>query len=1543
MNKFLHIVKIVVVAVAAIIAAALIAVQAPSVQTWILEKAVAELQSVTQARIDFSRIQFKPFRQLIIDGLAVIDTSPYTAEEGDVPVDTLFRAGNISVRFSLGSLFSGEGFHFSQAKVKDARMNLVIEDGQANLGRMFGLDPDAEKKEMPDKEVFSIGDVRVENMSFGMYNYGPERIIPEGTYREKSGEQVGIDWTDLQVRNINLRGKNLKMKGGVIGGNLHEMSFSERSGFNCRHISGDVRAGNGNVIIHNLHIQDDWSDLKLPVYAMKYDGPESFADFLNQVHLEGIVEDSFLDFKTLTFFAPTLENTGLRANVSGQVSGPVSNMLMKNIRVRMDDGSFAGTVNGRLSNIPDIYEMRIDAVLSACNFNSRGVDRLVNAWTEERVDFRKFARGQRFFMNCTVEGRLNHLRVIPHISSLQGNVDADLKFSHLVDPDRAIGLKADLHTRDLDAGKIAGIDALGQCTLDSSLELVIPVDGESSMTAHIDSLKIAGMNLLGYNYRNIAAAGDLTEDFFDGKVICNDPNLNFLFQGIFTIVTDRNKKQNSLWKFYANIGHADLHALNLDPRPVSKLRLRTSANFAKNEAEDILGKIDIDGIILENETGQHDIGDIELASVAKDNIYRVRIGSSFLDGSFTGSASPLKFIEDFKAVTIARGLPSLMYGDGKKPEKDNKKHGTDDGETEDARYSGNRYDISLDFHDSRDLLSFLAPGTYIADKSNAMLRIDSRGHATASLKSSRIAFRNNYLKDIEAEFDNAGGGLSGQVSSSDVRLGNAVSMDNARIKVYAENNSFGLGFIFGEEDGNNGEVYALGKADRDGAGELNAEIRLLPSALNISSAYWDIDESTIKLGNGHLCIENFGLRCSDQRLSIDGCIDREKTDTLRLNMERFGIDIINPLLPENMALGGAATGSASIISPFTLPDVNIGFVCDSTSIGGVGLGEFNVHGHLNKTFKRFEATISNVSRGITTIDSRISYTPSSSLLEATAAFNRFDLAIARPFVSEIFNHIGGELSGRLSASGPIDRLRISSEGMNIDNGLISLLFTNVPYTVNGPVEIDSAGAHFKGISVRDRENGYGQLDGSILFGGFKHPELDLSASVVNLECLNVTQKQSPYFYGHIYGSGSAQIRGPFSNLVLDIDATTEKTGDLHIPIPDTSTAGGTDFLRFKTVEIPVETDPYEEMMQHIKMSGASASDFTINLRVNATPGVTAYIEIDKASGNVLSARGNGLVELVSSNDRFDINGDYDILSGNYRFVALGIASRDFEIKEGSSIKFNGDIMDSNLNIDAVYRTKASLSTLIADTTSVNTRRNVECGINISDKLRNPRIAFSINIPDIDPTIQSKVESALSTEDKVQKQFLSLLLSNSFLPDEQSGIFNTSTILYSNVSEVMSGQLNNILQKLNIPLDLGLNYQPNSRGNDVFDVAVSTQLFNNRVIVNGNIGNRQYKTSGSNTDIVGDIDIEIKLNRKGSLRMNLFSHSADQYTNYLDNSQRNGIGMAWQMEFDGISDKDRTDLRTISIDADGETDSGADTGGKAKNNKEDKNVSGNMKK
>ena len=91
------------------------------------------------------------------------------------------------------------------------------------------------------------------------------------------------------------------------------------------------------------------------------------------------------------------------------------------------------------------------------------------------------------------------------------------------------------------------------------------------------------------------------------------------------------------------------------------------------------------------------------------------------------------------------------------------------------------------------------------------------------------------------------------------------------------------------------------------------------------------------------------------------------------------------------------------------------------------------------------------------------------------------------------------------------------------------------------------------------------------------------------------------------------------------------------------------------------------------------------------------------------------------------------------------------------------------------------------------------------------------------------------------------------------------------------------------------------GTDIFDVALSTALFNNRVIVNGTLGNRQYDTESSGSEFVGDLDIDVKLTKSGALRLNLFSHSADQYTNYLDNSQRNGLGFSYQKEYDRPKD------------------------------------------
>jgi hypothetical protein len=200
--------------------------------------------------------------------------------------------------------------------------------------------------------------------------------------------------------------------------------------------------------------------------------------------------------------------------------------------------------------------------------------------------------------------------------------------------------------------------------------------------------------------------------------------------------------------------------------------------------------------------------------------------------------------------------------------------------------------------------------------------------------------------------------------------------------------------------------------------------------------------------------------------------------------------------------------------------------------------------------------------------------------------------------------------------------------------------------------------------------------------------------------------------------------------------------------------------------------------------------------------------------------------------------------------------------------------------------------------SSGSRRQVNCAINVTDRLSAPKIDLGIDVPDLDPTTRAYVESALNSDDKVQKQFIYLLIASNFLPSEESGITTAggSNVLFSNVSSIMSGQINNIFQKLNIPLDMGLNYQTTQAGSNIFDVALSTQLFNNRVIVNGSVGNRERLGGTSTNEVAGNVDAEIKLTRNGALRLNLFTHAADQLSSFLDNSQRHGAGIAYQMEF-----------------------------------------------
>lgn len=1442
----------------------------------IAEKVVGSISENIGGRISFEKIHFKPFTTLVLKNVVITDKEPAhdALDSLAPPIDTFFQSRYIIANLSLKSLTSNEGLHIDKVSVSDAQMNLVLEDNHSegrektnNLSRIFGLVKKGEKN-YSEKELFHIRKISIENFTFRLKNYCSEKTPYKG----------GINWNDLDISRINIEAGELQFKGGIMSGEVKEMSFREKSGYICNFICGNARVGNGKAIINDFMLSDPWSDIDLPLYMMSYRNAKAFKNYIEEVSMDAEISRSVIDFTTLGYFAPELQRNKLIIDAQeGEFSGTVDDFNIIEMKVSSRAGGFAGTITGNMKGIPEIENTTLNAHVKDFTVSTKGLSLFISEWMREgELDLSRFAEGTSFHLNANVYGLLNNLNVNADITSRSGSVKGNIRLDDILTEGRQICLSGNVMTRDLNIGEFIGSDIIGETSLKAKADVRL-ADGVNPLSASIDSLDIDKLHIHGYDYSQISGSGSLSKDAFDGRIACNDPNLNFIFHGRLGLSPRTN---NTLYKFYAIVGHADLNAMNIDRRGKSEISFRTSADFTRTKRGDIYGEIGIGDLLLENKDGKYDVGEIKLTSISRNEIYRMGIKSGFINGSYSGTAPVTDFLSDLNDITLKKELPSLF-----------------DNPT--FEWSNNRYNLDFEFSKMQDILAFVMPGLYIADNTTLTSRITDNGRLTGTLNSQRIAFGTNYMKDLELNFNNNENQFTSELKSNEISVATLKLSDNS-FRVLIDDDHIGLGYAYDNKSvlENRGEFIMHGDLSRV-EDNISLGISILPSMVYLNSREWRIQPSEFHIDSNGIEVSSVEFLSDEQNINIQGNISNSKKDTLSLNLNRFDISILNPLLGANkFGIKGALTGSIQLTSPLKSKGLLADMICDSTYLAGKPLGVLSINSDWDEEFERFDISVRNEIGGQKNLDISGKLTPKTRALEATAAVDRLQIDYAKPFMEEIFSDMSGYISGRINIDGPLDNLDINSTDTVLEEGMLQIAYTNVPYFADGAFHINSRGAFFDDIRIKDRYTGTGTVSGSINWNNFKGLTFDTRIKVNEIEGINLTERQNETFYGNLFATGNIAITGPVSAMTMNIDAVTAKPGELHIPITSTATSGSSNLLKFTEIEQDVFIDPYEIMISQMQSKEEEASNFKVNLHVNAQPDVTAFVEIDKASGHILSGRGNGTLDLSASEEAFSINGDYTLTGGNYKFVALGFVNRDFEIQDGSSVTFNGDIFDSTLDIDALYRTKVSLSTLISDTTSVANRRTVECGIKITDKLINPRLSFSIEIPELDPTIKSRVESALSTEDKVQKQFLSVLLSNSFLPDERSGIFNNSSMLYSNVAEVMSSQLNNILQKLNIPVDLGLNYQPNEKGNDVFDVAVSTQMFNNRVVVNGSVGNKQY-SSGGQTDVVGDLDIEIKLDRSGAFRLNLFSHSADSYTNYLDNSQRNGVGLTYQTEFNSL--------------------------------------------
>ncbi len=1472
------------------LAVAALLLQLPAVQTHILKGFTASLSNKAfDADITFSSIKFRPFNTIIVKDFTIIDKEPYSVDTASLDpnlkdvfrkmnycaVDTLFNAENVIATFTLkGLMGKDKGRMLRSATVRNGSLNLVIEENghKINITRMFRI-TEEQHKETEDKDVFLIRKVDVEGLRLTMKNYR--------TSKYHDFDTNSINWNDMDIHDIVVHGRNLKMRGKVMSGVADYVSFWEKSGYKLDFLSASTRVGQGEALIEDIRLSDPWSKVDVPHFSMHYSEAHDLATFPPKVRLVGEVKPSSVSFTTLNFFAPKIPRKDFTINLKkASVEGPIAALNVSGADFSILDDEIRGLFDAKTEGLPKAADLTYSATLKNTHISTAGIQAIRETFSGggEKTDITKYAADIDFTLNGTLFGELDDMKFNGYVRSpSEGSILADVRIKNLTEKNAEMAVEGVVRTSSLDLHRMVETVPMKECTADVAFNAELPRGKSPSMT--VDTLRIRALQYNNYTYNNISGAGTFSNNSFDGRLICNEPNLNFLLQGVATISSRTN---NAGYVVYANVGHADLHALNLDKRGRSEISLQVGANFMKNSNGDWLGDVDIENIELTNSSDIHKIGDMKITSRAGNGEYKMDLDSKFAKGTFTGSASISKFYRD--AIGTAKlELPSLFK----------------DAEYE---YSGENYKLSFHTIRTSDVLAFIAPGVYIAGDSSIEISLDRNGRLEGEITSQRLAFRDRFIKDFTLSINNRDNILSGSITGGDIDL-SPLYIRNNRLDFTAENDQIQIDYNYdnnedGTVGGDMGELSLITGFMRDAAGILTVNARTDTASFRIDRKDWTLAPSDISIQGNTLSINDFEIQSGEQTVSARGKLSDNAADTLDFMVRKFDLSSAGVLLGDSDILSGKITGTARITSPKAARRILLDFQCDDVFMGNERLGDIELAMKWDNTFSKYHVLAANSIDGETSFAINGTYTPSIKNLDLIAKLDGFDLACASPFLKGVFSEVGGQISGDVAISGPTDNISIRSRNPVLDNARMRVSYTNVAYTASGPCRIDDHGIYFDEVTLTDDYGNSGRLYGKIGYDHLKDLYLDISIDLQGMQAIDLDEHDNKDFYGRLFATGSIDITGALSGISIYADVATNGSGEVHIPLSSTQNAGLTDLLKFKQEDVETEVDPYEEYLLTLREEKDLDNYVEVRLLVDTNPEVEVWVEIDKTNGNVMWGRGSGTLDINMRTPMnvFNIAGDYTLNEGNYHFVALGLAARDFAISEGSSIRFNGDIMSSTLDIDAAYKTKVSLATLIADTTSVNTRRTVECGVKVTDKLSNPKLAFSINIPDLDPTIKAQVESALSTEDKVQKQFLALLVSNSFIPDEQSSIVNSSSVLFSNVSEIMSNQLNTILQRLNIPLDLGVNYQQTDSGNDVFDVAVSTQLFNNRVTVNGNIGNRQYSSS-SGAEIAGDLDIDIKLDKAGAFRLSLFSHSADPYTNYLDDTQRNGIGVTFQQEYE----------------------------------------------
>lgn len=1429
---------------------------------------VEELKQKLGTDLGIEKLYFLPFNTIELKNVYLYDQS----------AEKVLVANHVSAGVDIFSLISGK-IVITSAWLTDFEAHLSKQTSDSPLNIQYIIDAFKSKNDKPKSKL----DIKLNsiNISNGKLSWD---------IKDKPEIVNSFDANHIEISELNAKLAVKSILEDSLNIQVKRFGFKEKSGLELTNMVFRLVTQGKKASVRGFKLYMPSSYLELNKCELDLTSPNDSLKLLDYASLDLKMAPSRISPKDIRALTPSLQYFNDVINIETKISGSIDNLNIENLTLSY--GKSTHLISSiEVKDMRDKEKMYLLGSINELTISSQEIESLVNNFSKNEIKLpSQLSSLGTVSFEGDISGYLNQLTAFGSFDTNLGIIKTDVLFG--LNPRKGLNYYAQgkVYTSDLKIGKLLSNNQMDKISLNLSVNLEKPTYGKIKGSADVS---IHDFDFKGYRYQEITLAAKYDGMHIDGEAKLNDPNANVAIKGLF----DLSDKNNPELNFEARVKDVQLDKLHIaEKMQHSYLSFNADADFIGNNLDNAIGFIKVDSLDFMRADKALFMDSLRINITGTQEDKRLKISSNILNGEVNGMFSFSSLLNSFQQ-TLHPYLPSIIKASNKTINNDTENSLAFDFKINNTESLSDIFNLPVTVYSQAKVM-----GQYnsVNDKFNLEIFAPSVKTAGMKIESGYVSVKNPN-NTIDAKIDMLVQGKKNTV--------NNISIDS---KLNEDRINTNISLL------NTGQQKAKGsfsinthfsKAEND---PLRIDVDLLPGELLLNNSTWKIEESHISTQNGTVDVKNFTISntIGNQEVKINGKYSKNPHDILKAELKNINLEyIFQTLAIDALQFGGAATGSLFVSTVEGKPYANTRLGISDFKFNNAELGQLNLFSELDEETNM--VVLDGLIKSKENKDTKVNGTldPINQKLSIYFDADSINLGFLNKYAQTLFDDIRGHGTGNVHLYGDFSNVTVEGKAF-INEASMGIKFLNTRYSFSDSIFMKKDLIYFNDLTLTDEFNNKARVNGKVAHDRFNNFMYQVDLSADKFLVYNATQQHNPLFYGRVFGSGKGTISGDESAVDIDISMRTEGNTAVKLNFMD-EVVNEYSFITYKSPKETIDTLKTLENTMPAPIKTESGMAINMNFYIDATPDAIVELVMDPVGGDVLRGSGSGAMQFqwgTKTSPR--LFGTYHISRGSYNFTFQRIMERRFNIQEGSTVQFRGDPFEAILDVNAIYKVNASLNDLDKELvrSTGQTTIPVNCVLNLTSALRRPTVKLDITFPSTDPEVERQIKSIINTEDMINRQIAFLLIFSKFKAPHDANVDNPTSDFAALASATLSNQLTKIVSNIDDRWQLGTNirYDDRELTYTEAELLLSSQLLNDRLIINGNFGYRNDLAVNKEA-MITDVDIEYLLNNAGTWRIKAYNHYNEKY--YYTNSasrtdkatQTQGFGIIYKKDFDSLMD------------------------------------------